>query len=563
MLKKCFNVIIILLIFLFSELIAQQTSSIIELQDLKNISRTTQNFIQGGQQLSNQQQYDSAAIYFEKALKLVSSEKNPILKVKINLTLCELHLHQNKYQRALQFVQKADTLIKQLKIKDKWVNAKMNSLMGLSYWYFGRYNQALKYYLKAKQWYSKLADTGALSAIYNTVGAIQWSLGNFDLATENYKSALKLAEETNNFERQVRVLNNIGLVYQSWNRWQEALTYHKQALKLAEEKAPDGFGLIYSKINIALVSMEMGQFDEAYKLFNIARKYFEQINDLAGLSYISKYLGDLFDRQGNREKALEYYSASLNFGKQVQNNYRICEALLNIGRMYQDSNIDKAEEYFKKSLAIARREGYKKQIIEIYQNLALNYKNKHEYEKAFEYLNQTMALKDSLLSEQKLAALSDLQLQLLLEHQKSENELLKSDNQINELKLRNEKIIRTGLIIVLLLGILVLFLIWRRWQLSRELNDALKEQNETIRKINEEKEKLIKELKEALENISRLQGLLPICSNCKKIRDDEGYWQSVEEYISSHTYVKFSHGLCPECAKELYPEVYQKIKDKK
>ncbi|GAB4379989.1 MAG: hypothetical protein Kow0042_29820 [Calditrichia bacterium] len=62
------------------------------------------------------------------------------------------------------------------------------------------------------------------------------------------------------------------------------------------------------------------------------------------------------------------------------------------------------------------------------------------------------------------------------------------------------------------------------------------------------------ELKEALENIKVLSGLVPICSSCKKIRNDKGFWQQVEDYISEHSEARFSHGICPDCFKRLYPE---------
>ncbi|MFH0990051.1 MAG: PAS domain S-box protein [bacterium] len=73
-----------------------------------------------------------------------------------------------------------------------------------------------------------------------------------------------------------------------------------------------------------------------------------------------------------------------------------------------------------------------------------------------------------------------------------------------------------------------------------------------------EREKLIQELQSALDNIRTLQGLLPICSTCKKIRDDQGFWNQVEGYISKHTEVTFTHGICPECAKKLYGDLYEK-----
>jgi CheY-like chemotaxis protein len=70
-----------------------------------------------------------------------------------------------------------------------------------------------------------------------------------------------------------------------------------------------------------------------------------------------------------------------------------------------------------------------------------------------------------------------------------------------------------------------------------------------------EREKLIKALEHSLEEIKRLSGLLPICANCKRIRDKQDRWHEIEEYISDHSEADFSHGLCPECARELYPEL--------
>jgi len=65
------------------------------------------------------------------------------------------------------------------------------------------------------------------------------------------------------------------------------------------------------------------------------------------------------------------------------------------------------------------------------------------------------------------------------------------------------------------------------------------------------------ELKKAITNIKELSGLLPICSHCKKIRDDQGYWSEVEEYLMEHSKADFSHSLCPHCASKLYPEYYK------
>lgn len=72
-----------------------------------------------------------------------------------------------------------------------------------------------------------------------------------------------------------------------------------------------------------------------------------------------------------------------------------------------------------------------------------------------------------------------------------------------------------------------------------------------------EKEELIAQLEDALLQVKRLSGLLPICASCKRIRNEEGGWQQIEDYIACHSEADFSHGICPQCARRLYPEVYR------
>ncbi len=73
--------------------------------------------------------------------------------------------------------------------------------------------------------------------------------------------------------------------------------------------------------------------------------------------------------------------------------------------------------------------------------------------------------------------------------------------------------------------------------------------------LEEQRDHYVQELQEALDKVTTLSGLLPICAGCKKIRNDEGYWQQVEGYIMEHSSARFTHGLCPECAKRFYPDL--------
>jgi len=103
----------------------------------------------------------------------------------------------------------------------------------------------------------------------------------------------------------------------------------------------------------------------------------------------------------------------------------------------------------------------------------------------------------------------------------------------------------------------------RLLEYQRQLEEKVKERTVELTKTNlalerdiVERRRVEVELRDALAQVKTLTGLLPICANCKKIRDDNGYWNSVEKYISSHSEAEFTHGICPECLEKLYPSYY-------
>ncbi|MDY6987701.1 MAG: hypothetical protein SWQ30_06545 [Thermodesulfobacteriota bacterium] len=91
-------------------------------------------------------------------------------------------------------------------------------------------------------------------------------------------------------------------------------------------------------------------------------------------------------------------------------------------------------------------------------------------------------------------------------------------------------------------------------EIKIELSRA-QEELERRKEAERERDKVIQELQKALSEVKTLRGLIPICAHCKSIRDDKGYWNRIEGYIQDHSDAEFSHGICPECARKLYPDV--------
>ena len=90
---------------------------------------------------------------------------------------------------------------------------------------------------------------------------------------------------------------------------------------------------------------------------------------------------------------------------------------------------------------------------------------------------------------------------------------------------------------------------------TKKANEEIKIEIEERKRAQLEKDNLIVELKDALRKVKTLNGLLPICASCKNIRDDNGYWNQIESYIKTHSEAEFSHSICPNCAKKLYPDL--------
>jgi len=126
---------------------------------------------------------------------------------------------------------------------------------------------------------------------------------------------------------------------------------------------------------------------------------------------------------------------------------------------------------------------------------------------------------------------------------------------IKQLVLPDISIRESHIITILFSTMLAVIAAFYILQKQMKLTDALIAKNIESERLRNELEKKVEQLEESILEIRTLSGLLPICSSCKKIRDNVGYWNQIEDYIQKHSNAKFSHGVCSDCSKKLYPEI--------
>ena len=164
--------------------------------------------------------------------------------------------------------------------------------------------------------------------------------------------------------------------------------------------------------------------------------------------------------------------------------------------------------------------------------------------KAYEYAVKLEAVKDSLALYSESRRVADLSVEFETLQKEREIDLLKGKTHINELSLQSQKNqVRLMVVVVALVVLIMLIAVWRH-RLMRRRRIEVEAKNSELEKVNNA-------LREKIGEIRTLGGLLPICSSCKKIRNDNGFWEQVEGFLEEKSDATFSESICPECAETM------------
>lgn len=381
----------------------------------------------------------------------------------------------------------------------------------------------------------------ALGRGYRFRGAVLQTMGQYTESIGAYQKALKVTEELSDRRGQSIVLDQMGTLYRLLGRSKESVASHQQAIRMAE--AADDIGL-QAAFNLDLAN--------AYRLGNNTEAQLAALNQALALAIKTKdestqirgmvNLADVFLGKKDYKAALKYADEALKVLAIFEDPASVAVCQVNRGiALNRLGNSTEGLKAIQEGLRHIKTTQAKSQIAEVTGNLAEEYAFAGDYRKAYETNREFKALSDELKRSEDQKHIADASAAFESDKKQIQIEGLQRERR-NQLRLKILWI-ALGLLGFSVAGVLIV----SRKKLQR-VNDALSN-------LNNNNSDLIKQLQLALSEVHTLQGLIPICAHCKKIRDDEGFWSQMETYIQSRTGALFSHGICPDCAKELKAEI--------
>ncbi|MCA0444735.1 MAG: tetratricopeptide repeat protein [Bacteroidetes bacterium] len=363
----------------------------------------------------------------------------------------------------------------------------------------GLASEAHQQFLKAYGLYIETGSQDGIGSVQNYIGNVYSNQGRFREALSFFKNSLQTYLKAGISNYQARQTGNIGITYQKLGIQDSALVYLNESVRLyASGKVPENADVI--RIYLGRAYLALGKTDSARILLKSAvhsiSNHPEHLKFLA-VGYLD--LAGLNIKEGKTQEARLYLDSAFSivephdFKNEIRDFYRI------------------QAEYFELA-------GKPKEALSSYKN----------------FIRIRELLRDDDISRMT----ADFQNSLDTELKRREIEFLKTD-----IRAQNQ----TRIFLIITVGSLVLFSIGLGvfLFLYRKKSKELEESHDSLKITNND-------LQEALENVKVLKGFIPICANCKKVRDDSGFWSQIESYIMQNSEAQISHGICPDCMEGLY-----------
>lgn len=400
---------------------------------------------------------DSALIYYEKALKIAENNTHEEYMIKVLSSLASLKIKSGEYKKAVNYYEKEINICEKINDIENLKISVGNS--GVLYYYLGNFTKAITKFYRLENIATELNDSIAISVAYTNIGNIYKKLNENKKALEFFIKNLEISEKIHNESNIANAYNNIGLIYQAEDNNSLAIEYFSKALKLFH-KNNDKEGETTAYINIGLFFFEMPEYKKAEQNLKNALKLAEEINNNRLISESEYLLAELYYKF--------YDSKEYNYIKQKE-------------------YFSKAREYAENAYKTAKSYNYMNTLKKLTYLLIGIYKETGNTDKALQFAEEHIAIKDSLFSKQNMAAIQQANVKFEIYKNKAELSKKQQEIEIRNLRIKTQKnIIKYGVISAVIFFILTLFIVFQYLRVKKQktkISELTKLQNYLINNL--------------------------------------------------------------------------------
>lgn len=401
---------------------------------------------------------------------LIESKTKDTIRVDVLNQISLEYLNEGNFVMSYDYADQAVELSKELNYLEGKAYALKN--IGIGYYYQGDYLTVFDYWTWSLETFEAIPDTLGMANMLNNLGGIYLSQGSNDKALEYFLRSLNYAEGIKDPLRITSVLPNIGAVYGQMGNYNKALEYFNQ-MEPYLEQLDDPQITTYYLMGVGEVYVKMNN-------YNMALKYYKDAlvlnKDSERYPHNLTMLGTIESKLGEDEKAIEYLKMAYDEASHRNQQWDIVEALIAMGRIYQESNFSLSVKSFKEAEQLANESPTNRSLRDIYEGLAQSYAHEGDYANAFNFQTKYLAQKDSLFNLETDDKIRGLQFDFDLAKKEDEIGLLEKEAEIQDLKEKRQKNTIYGAgIAIFLIGLLALAL-FRRYKFIKETNIIIEEE---------------------------------------------------------------------------------------
>lgn len=414
--------------------------------------------------------YDLAIEILLDSLELIqrSPERLPVNTENFYDRIAFCYFQSGKYSEAIKWFH--DLLELQQKRGDLHAISTTLNNIGLSYRGRGNNDKAIEYYERAVRIDEELNRGREIAVTLNNIAMIYRDWGKYDKAIEYFERSLLIRSNLSDQEGVSTVLNNIGLIYTDWKNYNQAILNFRESLRV-ERQIGNRDGIATRLNNLGQVYYFQNQNDTALVYFQDALKIYLQTNNKEKIAMCNNNIGKVNVVQGKYKEATTFLTSSLDIFNGLGKKREQATVLANLSDIYRIlDQIPLALQLLDSSTHIALQMNFRKQLQQNYLYYSGIYSDQQNYRKSLEYFKMYSQVKDSIFTDEIIKQLSDFQIRYETEKKENEIQLLRKNEEIQNLDLKKQKIMRNSMLVVSVLLFTIAVIVYTGLQRKKRDN---------------------------------------------------------------------------------------------